>query len=69
MTDGYIVVEEDEDSGDSNDTLESSVLLHEIYGEEVFNEADDLIDDARSTTRGNNREKQKMWWEECADGI
>ena len=50
MTDGYIVVEEDEDSVDSNKTLESSVLLHDIYGEEVFNEAADLIDDAPSLT-------------------
>ncbi len=48
MTDGDVVVEEDEDAGNSNDTLESSELLHEIHGEEVFNKADDLIDDAPS---------------------
>ncbi len=48
MTDGYVVVEEDEDAGDCNDTLESSVFLHEIYGEQVFNKADDLIEDAPS---------------------
>jgi hypothetical protein len=62
MTDGYIVVEEDEDLGDSNDTLESSVLLHEIYGEEVFNKADDLIDDAPSlpnATQGTPLKKKR----------
>ena len=62
MTDGYIVVEEDEDSGDSHDTLESSVLLHEIYGEEVFNKADDLIDDAPSlpnATQGTPLKKKR----------
>ncbi len=48
MTDSDVVVEEDEDAGNSNDTLESSELLHEIYGEQVFNEADNLINDAPS---------------------
>ena len=48
MTDGDVVVEEDEDAGNSNDTLKSSELLDEIYGEEVFNKADNLIDDAPS---------------------
>jgi len=62
MNDGYIVVEEDEDSGDSNDTLESSVLLHEIYWEEVFNEADNLIDDDPSlpyATQGTPLKKKR----------
>jgi hypothetical protein len=48
MTDGDVVVEEDEDAGNSNNTLESSELMHEIYGEEVFNKADNLIDNASS---------------------
>ena len=62
MTDGYIVVEEDEDSGDSNKTLESSVLLHEIYGGKVFNETDNLIDDAPSlsnATQGTPSKKKR----------
>ncbi len=58
MTDKDVVVEEDEDVGSCNDTLESSVLLHEINGEEVFNKADDLIEDAPSLP--NATEGKKM---------
>jgi hypothetical protein len=61
MSVGYVVVKEEEDSGDSNGTLKSSVLLHEIYGEEVFNKADDLIDDAPSlpnATQGTPMKKK-----------
>ena len=47
MTGGEVVVVEEEDAGDSNNTLESGVLLlHEIYGDDVFNKADNLIEDA-----------------------
>ncbi len=47
MTDCDVVVEE-EDAGNSNNTLKSSELLHEIHREEVFNKADKLIDSAPS---------------------
>jgi hypothetical protein len=46
ITDGDVVVEEDEDTGNSNNTLESSELLHEIYKEEVFNKVDNLTNNA-----------------------
>jgi hypothetical protein len=37
----------EEDAADSNDSVEPDVL-HGIYGEEVFNNAEDLINDAPS---------------------
>jgi hypothetical protein len=56
MTDRDVVVAEGEDASDSNDTLESSALLHDIYREEVFNKVDNLIEDAPTslpnTTQG-----------------
>ncbi len=52
MTDGDVVAEEDEDAGNSKETLEFSEFLHEIYREEVFNKADNLIDNAPSLPKG-----------------
>ena len=47
LADMDVVMEEDEDAGDSTDTLESCVLLlHEICGDDVINKADDLTEDA-----------------------
>ena len=47
--------EEDEDAVDSNDSLKSSALLHEIYEEEVFNKADNLIEDHPSLPNTTQR--------------
>ncbi len=47
--------EEDEDTVDSNDSLKSSALLHEIYEEEVFTKADNLIEDPPSLPNTTQR--------------
>jgi hypothetical protein len=52
------VAKEEANTTDNNDTLASN-QLHKIYGEEVFNKADDLIEDSPSIPNAARGKKVK----------